>query len=402
MLARLVAFAVAAATGVALAQPVPAGYPADYAQTIAAANKEGKVVVYSALDTKAAQPLIKDFQALYPGIKVEYNDMNSTEMYNRFIAEVGVGPGLRRRDVELGDGPAGQARRRRAGADLRVARSRRSCRPGPSTRTRRTARPTSPPCSSTTSGCVDRRRGAAGPRGVREADQHQGRQVQGQGHDLRHREERRRLHVRRAGHQVLPRHEGPREGLRRVELSRLCEHRQHAGEGVARASTCWATTCSARTRSCARRRIRRSASCCRRTTRSCCRACMFIGKQAKNPNAAKLWVDYILSQRGQKLIGSDVELFSIRSDVDAEYTAASLTKQLGAQRQADPGQRRDRHLPRPEEAARLPERVEGDAGRRRGGQVAATIRGRRGARRAPAPSCAPPRSRRSRAASRSS
>jgi iron(III) transport system substrate-binding protein len=38
----------------------------------------------------------------------------------------------------------------------------------------------------------------------------------------------------------------------------------------------------------------------------------------------------VLSQRGQKLIGSDVELFSVRSDVDAEYTAASLTKQLGA------------------------------------------------------------------------
>jgi iron(III) transport system substrate-binding protein len=26
---------------------------------------------------------------------------------------------------------------------------------------------------------------------------------------------------------------------------------------------------------------------------------MFIGKQAKNPNAAKLWLDCILSQRGQ-------------------------------------------------------------------------------------------------------
>src|SRR5213078_2962952 len=79
MLARILAFAVAAAAGGALAQTVPAGYPADYAQTIAAANKEGKVVIYSALDTKAAQPLIRDFNAVYPGIKVEYNDMNSTE-----------------------------------------------------------------------------------------------------------------------------------------------------------------------------------------------------------------------------------------------------------------------------------------------------------------------------------
>src|SRR5207244_3916017 len=93
MLARLLAVAAAATTGLALAQPVPAGYPADYAQTIAAANKEGKVVIYSALDTKAAQPLVKDFQALFPGIKVEYNDMNSTEMYNRFIAEVASGQG---------------------------------------------------------------------------------------------------------------------------------------------------------------------------------------------------------------------------------------------------------------------------------------------------------------------
>src|SRR5258707_10632019 len=78
---------------VALAQTVPPGYPADYAQTIAAANKEGKVVIYSALDTKAAQPLIKDFTALYPNIKVEYSDLNSTELYNRFIAESASGQG---------------------------------------------------------------------------------------------------------------------------------------------------------------------------------------------------------------------------------------------------------------------------------------------------------------------
>src|ERR1700756_4931930 len=76
----------------ALAQ-VPAGYPANYADTIAAAKKEGKVVVYSTTDTAAAGPLIKDFQALYPGISVEYNDMNSTEVYNRFISEKAAGAG---------------------------------------------------------------------------------------------------------------------------------------------------------------------------------------------------------------------------------------------------------------------------------------------------------------------
>lgn len=74
----------------ALAQ-VPAGYPASYAATIAAAKQEGKVVVYSTTDTVAASFLIKDFQALYPGISVEYNDMNSTEVYNRFISERAAG-----------------------------------------------------------------------------------------------------------------------------------------------------------------------------------------------------------------------------------------------------------------------------------------------------------------------
>ncbi|MET0266026.1 MAG: ABC transporter substrate-binding protein [Duganella sp.] len=74
----------------ALAQ-VPAGYPADYQKIIDAAKKEGKLVVYSATDSKASAPLIKDFSAMYPGISVEYNDMNSTEVYNRFISEVAAG-----------------------------------------------------------------------------------------------------------------------------------------------------------------------------------------------------------------------------------------------------------------------------------------------------------------------
>src|ERR1700682_6308611 len=84
--------ALALVPAAAIAQ-VPAGYPADYAQTVAAAKKEGKVVIYSALDTKAAPPLVKDFSALYPDSNVEYNDMNSTELYNRFIAEVASGQG---------------------------------------------------------------------------------------------------------------------------------------------------------------------------------------------------------------------------------------------------------------------------------------------------------------------
>jgi iron(III) transport system substrate-binding protein len=86
----IMAAALAFASIAANAQ-VPAGYPADYAKIVDDAKKEGKLVIYAATDTKAAEPLIKDFNALYPNIKVEYNDMNTTEVYNRYISEVAAG-----------------------------------------------------------------------------------------------------------------------------------------------------------------------------------------------------------------------------------------------------------------------------------------------------------------------
>jgi iron(III) transport system substrate-binding protein len=74
--------------GVALAQAqVPAGYPAEYKAILDGAKNEGKVVVYSTTDAKLVTPLLKDFEAAFPGIKVEYTDLNSTEIYNRFISE---------------------------------------------------------------------------------------------------------------------------------------------------------------------------------------------------------------------------------------------------------------------------------------------------------------------------
>ncbi|CAJ0994588.1 hypothetical protein NVIRENTERO_01490 [Sodalis praecaptivus] len=76
----------------AAAQTLPDGYPADYQKTVAGAEKEGRlVVIYSTTDTKAAGPLLKGFAARYPQIKVEYKDMNSTELYNRYISEQAAG-----------------------------------------------------------------------------------------------------------------------------------------------------------------------------------------------------------------------------------------------------------------------------------------------------------------------
>jgi iron(III) transport system substrate-binding protein len=80
------AASVAFLIGSAAAQ-VPAGYPADYKTIVDGAKKEGRVVVYSTTDAKLVGALIKDFETTFPGVKVEYTDLNSTEVYNRFISE---------------------------------------------------------------------------------------------------------------------------------------------------------------------------------------------------------------------------------------------------------------------------------------------------------------------------
>ena len=65
----------------------PDGYPAAYGKIISAARDEGKVVVYSSTDASAVAALIRDFELLYPGVKVDYNDLNTAELHNRYIAE---------------------------------------------------------------------------------------------------------------------------------------------------------------------------------------------------------------------------------------------------------------------------------------------------------------------------
>jgi iron(III) transport system substrate-binding protein len=57
---------------------------------------------------------------------------------------------------------------------------------------------------------------------------------------------------------------------------------------------------------------------------------MFVNKSAKNINAAKLWLDYTLSKRGQTVIANESQLYAIRADVKGETTSADLIKQYGA------------------------------------------------------------------------
>jgi len=320
-------FALAVFASAALAQTAPPGYPADYAQIIAAANKEGKLVIYSALDTKAAQPLIKDFNALYPGIKVEYSDLNSTELYNRFIAESASGQGSA--DVMWSSAMDLQVKLVDEGQALSYLSPEAAKLPGWAVYKNQAYGTTYEPAvfiynkrlvaadevpqdhaafAKLINTKVDKYKGKVTTYdieksgvgfmfvvqdskffpGMKELEQGfgaSGYRVYGSTGNM--------LEKVSSGEHLL--------GYNVLGSYALVRAKKDPALGVVLPKDY--TLVLSRV--------------------------MFIGKQAKNPNAAKLWVDYILSPRGQKLIGSDVELFSIRNDVDAEYTAASLNKQLG-------------------------------------------------------------------------
>jgi iron(III) transport system substrate-binding protein len=54
-----------------------------------------------------------------------------------------------------------------------------------------------------------------------------------------------------------------------------------------------------------------------------------IPKAAKHPNAAKVFLDYLLSGRGQDLLANKALLFAIRPGVTGEATQTNLEKTLG-------------------------------------------------------------------------
>src|SRR5258706_923170 len=323
---RLVLAAALAAATTTFAQ-VPAGYPADYAQTIANAKKEGKVVIYSALDTKAAQPLIKDFNAAYPDIKVEYNDMNSTEIYNRFIAEVASGQGsadvlwssamdLQVKLVDEGNAMTYVSPETPKLPKWAVYKNQAwgtTYEPAVIIYNKRLVTGAEIPTDHASfvkviNGNLEKYKGKVTTYDIEKS---------GVGF----------MFVVRdmqlfAGMKDLVKAFGASQYKVYSSTGNMLE-KVSSGEHLLGYNVLGSYALVR-----AKKDPNLGVQLPKDYTLVLSRV-MFIGKSAKNPNAAKLWVDYILSQRGQKLIGSDVELFSIRDDVDAEYTAAKLNKQMG-------------------------------------------------------------------------
>src|SRR5512144_58233 len=327
MLARLVVVAAACAAAAALAQTVPAGYPADYAQTIAAANKEGKVVVYSALDTKAAQPLIKDFQALYPGVKVEYNDMDSTEMYNRFIAEVAANQGSA--DVMWSPAMDLQVKLVDDGQAMTYVSPEAPKLPGWAVYKGQAYGTTYEPAVF----IYNKRLVAADE--VPQDHASFAKLISTKIDKFKGKVTTYDIEKSGVGFMFVVQDAKYFPGMKDLEKGfGASSYRVYASTGnmLEKVSSGEHLLGYNVLGSYALVRAKKDPALgvvLPKDYTLVLSRVMFIGKQAKNPNAAKLWLDYVLSQRGQKLIGSDVELFAIRNDVDAEYTAASLNKQLG-------------------------------------------------------------------------
>ncbi|MEO7115100.1 MAG: ABC transporter substrate-binding protein [Caldimonas sp.] len=318
--------AIALAAGLAVAQ-VPAGYPASYAETIAAAKKEGKVVVYSTTDTAAANFLIKDFQALYPGISVEYNDMNSTEIYNRFISERAANAGSA--DVLWSSAMDLQIKLANDGGALAYA---------------------SPEIANLPSWAVWRNE-AFGTTYEPLSFVYNKRLLSGDEIPQSHADLLRVFTTKTEKLKgKVTTYDIEKSGVGFMLITQDSKYNPHFWEMVkalgvigprvqSSAGTMMERISSGENllgfnifNSYAALRAKKDPSIgivIPNDYALVMSRVSFISKTAKNPNAAKLWLDYILSKRGQTIIANQSELGSIRSDVEGAMTAAGYTKLLG-------------------------------------------------------------------------
>ena len=328
---RLLAFAFLAATALAIGQAsaqVPTGYPASYAETIAAARKEGKVVIYSTTDTAAAGFLIKDFGALYPGISVEYNDMNSTEIYNRFISEKAANAGSA--DVLWSSAMDLQIKLASDGGAMNYASPETPHLPSWAVWKNEAFGTTYEPLA-----IVYNKRLLAGDE-IPQSHADLLRVFTTKGDKLKGKVTTYDIEKSGVGFLLITQDSkynpqfwdmvkalgvvGPRvQSSAGTMMERISSGENLLGFNIFN--------------SYAALRAKKDPSIgivIPKDYALVMSRVMFVSKTAKNPNAAKLWVDYILSKRGQTIIANQSELGAIRDDVEGEMTVAGYTKTLGA------------------------------------------------------------------------
>jgi len=310
---------------------VPAQLPAaaaGNAERLAAARQEGRVVVYGTTDLSAARPLIEDFEALHPGIKVDYRELESTECNRRFLAEsasgaptadvvwssamdlqvklVNDGHALHYESTELESLPAWAVWRAEAyGTTFEPVGLAFNERLLPEREVPRTHAQ------------LARLLGTSGSRFTDKVLAYDLANA-GLGFLVATQDAR-----TSPGFWDLARALG-RNGVRLVPTTSTMLDRIAAGQTLLAYNVLGSYS---------QRRAKADPSIglvyFRDYTLVVSRIA-FIHRRAAHPEAAKLWLDHLLSQRGQTVLAQRSGLFSLRSDVAGDETAAALTRQLGA------------------------------------------------------------------------
>jgi iron(III) transport system substrate-binding protein len=52
-------------------------------------------------------------------------------------------------------------------------------------------------------------------------------------------------------------------------------------------------------------------------------------QESAHPNAARLWLDYVLSEKGQSILANQADIPSIRNDIEGKNDIDGMTKMLG-------------------------------------------------------------------------
>ncbi|MFC3053214.1 ABC transporter substrate-binding protein [Kordiimonas pumila] len=68
------------------ANHTPKGYPRSYSDIITAAEREQTIVIYSTTDANEVKGLLDAFRTTYPFLKIDYHELGSTDIYDRIIS----------------------------------------------------------------------------------------------------------------------------------------------------------------------------------------------------------------------------------------------------------------------------------------------------------------------------
>jgi iron(III) transport system substrate-binding protein len=295
--------------------------------SIEKAIQEGKVVVYGATDQKAVAPLIKDFETIYPGVKVEYHDMNSSELYNRFISESAAGASA---DVTWSSAMDLQVKLVNDGFAQPHKSAETAALPSWAVWKNEAFGTTYEPIvivynkRLVEAGEVPQNRADLIKLLKEKGDKFKGKintydpEKSGLGFLLHSQD----AQTNSAGFWELVGAMGT-VGLRVQSSTGTMMERIGSGENLLGYNLLG---------SYAHVRAQKDASIgmvmLKDYTLVVSRVA-FLAKNAPHPNAGHLWLDYLLSKRGQEMIASKADLFAIRDDVQGDTTAAGLKKQLG-------------------------------------------------------------------------